>query len=338
MLAFVTTVLLALVSVLGGMTLMHANARAQGLAWPSDVAVLKPDPVMGEAKFWEHWVYDKSFAERFRNLDAAKASSEMAPGVRAIIFRTYKEHIFDRNPDMFRCEYEVYFDSRVRIPLGDRDAPNAPRPSGVSLAYQRLEPLREEDRNAIARAARARKEPKSPPLILADGNIENRFATFSLGPYFPELLPGLSMATLGRGDFRCTVLAPKRSGARYWLSLFGELSRNAKGSPQPHRYTDEFRKWLYYGTFDPGSVEGALDKGYVLLPESFYETVLPKVTLIKSMNQCIAERSAYARGSSKDISGAKDRILAACEAVEQKGEIYHIGLDGLLRGWHGIGF
>jgi hypothetical protein len=261
----------------------------------------------------------------------------MAPGVYAIVFRTFKEKIFDLRPEMFRCEYEIYFDSRVRIPLAEHEAPNVPYPRGVSFGFKRLNPVREEDAKHLARARAETRMRKSAPLIFADGPLDGRLARFGL-TYFPDLVPGISVATLGRGRSECEVLAPKRPGSRYWISIVGELFRNPSGSQNLYFYSNEFNKWLSTGTFDPGPVEHALGKGLVLFPESLYEILLPKVTLIKAVSQCISYRSGYEQGHLKDVDGSKAKVFAACTEIETKGEIYEIGLDGVVKGWRKIRF
>jgi hypothetical protein len=301
-------------------------------AWPAVVPVRSPDPVLGEDRFLEYWVYDKVFAERFQNFNPAGADPDLAPGVHAIAFRTYKEKVFTYAPDLFRCEYEIYFDSGVQIPPGDPRESSPQYPRGVSPAFQRLRPARQEDAQFLSRASPEKRRAKSMPLILADGANDGRYASFGLS-YAPSIVPGISMAVLGRGDFRCRVLAPKRPGSRYWLSLFGELPFNEKGGPGPFNYSKEFMNWLWKGTFDPGPPERALRNGLVLVPEAFYQAVLPKVTLIKAVNQCLIWRSGYERGTIKDIEGSKNAAFTACDAIEKKGEIHEITVRGILKGW-----
>jgi hypothetical protein len=322
---------------------LHAQSLPEGVssldyrrAWPTRAAVLEPDPVLGKERFWEGWVYSKAFAERFHGFDPAHAEPDMNPDVHAIVFRTYKEKVFDYRPEMFRCEYEIYFDARVHIPLGDLDAPNIPYPPGVSFGFERLRAVREEDAKSLAKAHAESKASRSEPLILADGKLDGRHARFGL-TYFPVVVPGISAVKLGRGGSQCEVLAPKRPGSRYWIWLFGELSFDRR-SGQPHRYGAEFSKWLMDGTFDPGPLGQALGKGFVRMPEAFYARLLPKVTLIKALNQCISYRAGYEQGFIKDVDGSRAKAFAACAEVEGKGEIHEIGLRGVVKGWHKVGF
>lgn len=333
-------------------TLLSAGAQAQPAtsavprstpryvtAWPKQVPVLAPDPVLGYAKLWEYWVYDKSFAERFKGFDPTKADPELNPGVHAMVFRAYKEKGLNPVPEMFACEYEIYFDSRVQIPLSERDA-SYTYPPGVSHSFRRLQPLREEDARFLSEARAAGKAPKSWALIFADGKLDGRYAKLAMA-YFPDLVPGLSMVTLGKGQFDCKVMGPKHPDSRHWIWLFGELSYNKEGSPWVHRYSERFTKWMGWrdgGTFDPGPLAHTLANGHVRVPEAFYEAVLPKVTLIKAVNQCLMYRNGYEVGRVKDIDGSKARHMKACEEVEREGTIYEYSLNGLVKGWHQVGF
>jgi len=305
-------------------------------AWPSQVPVLKPDPVLGETKVWETWVYDKGFAGRFEGFDPQNANPELSPGVHAIVFRTYKRKIFDQVPDMFVCEYSIYFDSRVRIPLSERDDRHT-YPPGISHSFRQLRPARVEDAKALAEAKPIGKAAKSKPLIFADGKLDGRYANFALD-YFPDLVPGMSMAALRGGDFTCKVIGPKRPESHHWIWLFGELPFNKEGGPFVHAYSDKFMQWTMNGTFDPGPLEQTLANGHVRVPEAFYEAVLPKVTLIKAVNECITYRNGYEVGRVRDIGGSRARHMKACEDVEREGTIYEYSLDGLVKGWHGVSF
>lgn len=305
-------------------------------AWPSNVPVLRPDPVTGEAAKWEHWVYGRAFAERFEGFDPKGANPEMTPGVQAIAFRAYRAKIYEGIPELFRCEYDVYFDSRVQPPLGKLDASPWAYPPDVAPSYQQLRAKRARDAAALSQAAAHRKRVQSLPLMLPDGRLDGRAASFG-AIYFPEVVPGVSMLTLGSA-YSCEAIAPKRRETAFWFWLFGELTFNPRGGPGPHNRSAEFMNWIHEGRFDAPPAAEALKQGYARVPEALYEAVLPKVTLAKAINQCIALRAGYAHGTRKDVRGSKARTLAACDSIERKGEIFEITPEGAVRGWHKLGF
>ncbi|MBU1404539.1 MAG: hypothetical protein KKA71_03765 [Proteobacteria bacterium] len=91
-------------------------------AWPRKVEVAKPDPVLGDKPFQEIWAYNKAFAKRFKNLPPEGITEDFFPGAYALVFRVYKEIIFKGYPEQYRCEYDFYFDSSIRIPQLDPDS------------------------------------------------------------------------------------------------------------------------------------------------------------------------------------------------------------------------
>src|SRR5215204_3720347 len=92
-------------------------------AWPIKASVLTPDPVVGDQEYWEHWVYSSAFANRFQGLNPANQPSDLGDGVYAFVFRTYKRQILQW-PALFQCDYDIYFDSKIAIPLSERDRPD----------------------------------------------------------------------------------------------------------------------------------------------------------------------------------------------------------------------
>jgi hypothetical protein len=315
---------------------VYAQSGDYRTAWPIQVPVLQPDPVLGDERVWESWIYGSTFAQRFQGFDPAKADLQMQPGVHAIVFRTYKRRVLDDAPETFACEYEIYFKSQVTVPLGDVAAVAPVYPEGVTAAYRRLRPFKQEDEAHLLAARHDKRRSRSMPLIVADGKLDGRYARFAMTTY-PNVVPGISVARLA-GILACDAAAPKRPGSTYWIWIFGELSFNPHTGSNPYWYSDAFRRWLSEGTFNAGPLDKALAQGYVRLPEVLFESVLPKVTLIKAVNQCIGLRSGYSRGTVKDVDGSKREDMAACAAVEERGEIYQITTRGPIRGWRGLGF
>lgn len=314
--------------VLAGAAFFSASAEARE-PWPDHADVLSPDPVTGKEKFWEYWVYDRTFAERFKNFDPANSSADLTPGVHAIAFRTFKMKTFDFLPEHFQCEYEIYFDDRLRVPTGDVAASPLRYPNGATPGFQRLQPTREEDASWLSQAVPDKWRAKSNPLIVGDGQLDGRYGTFFLSVYFPKLVSAMSVAIVGRGGTSCAVLAPKRPDSRYWILLLGELPFDLGGKPHPYNYSDQFKKWLWSGTFNAGRDDHALAKGFVRVPEALYRAVLPRVALIKSVNECVTWRARYVRAPRKDpLERFKTAIFAACDDVETKGEIYDLSMTG----------
>ena len=63
-------------------------------AWPKQVPVEKPDPVLGDNPFWEFWVYSEAFSRRFRGFPVEKANTEFSPGMQAMVFRIYMDYLW----------------------------------------------------------------------------------------------------------------------------------------------------------------------------------------------------------------------------------------------------
>lgn len=86
-------------------------------AWPKQVQVEKPDPVLGDKPFWEHWVYSESFARRFKGFPADKADPELkGGGLEAMALRIFKKNFWQElnpnYPEQYACEIDVYFVQR----------------------------------------------------------------------------------------------------------------------------------------------------------------------------------------------------------------------------------
>ena len=302
-------------------------------AWPRKVEVAKPDPVLGDKPFHEIWAYNKAFAKRFKNLPPEGATEDFSPGAYALVFRVYKEVIFKGYPAQYRCEYDFYFDSSIRIPLSDKPMKVVyQHPPDVTVSHLRLEPVSESDRQAIHNAKAAPFLVQQWPAIFADGTLDGRFATFGVG-YYPDLAPGLAMIRLST-MFSCRALAPKTEGTHYWFSLFG--THPYLEGPSGKAISGSYMRGVQ-GSFNPGPTP--IKEGYFRMPEAFYQAVLPKVTLAKALNTCIGLRHASTLPN-KATAERWAEIFAACEDTEKNGTIYDLVLirDKIRKGLSNLGF
>lgn len=286
--------------------------------WPTQVPVLAPDPVLGNGKVWEYWVYNEDFAQRFANFDREEASKELSPGVLAIVFRTFKRPTY-ADLNLYHCSYEVYFDPLIKIPLSTTGRSGNPYPPGVAAGFHSLRPYRGEDAARLRDAKKVPYQVQSAPVILADGKIDGKYAWFGTN-YFPDVLDGISVLALFT-DFRCRAIAPKWPESHHWVSILGETAFDQGSRADAHSWglSDRFKKWLHTGNFDPGPPAHAIRKGLVRVPNQLYANVLPKVALIKSMNECITSRTGIERRRESRENDAA--VLAACEGIEKRGEV-----------------
>jgi hypothetical protein len=301
-------------------------------AWPRKVEVAKPDPVLGDKPFQEIWAYNKAFAKRFKNLSPEGATEDFSPGAYALVFRVYKMVLWTHvkgYPEQYTCEYDLYFDNSVHIPLSDKPLKVIQRPPGVTMSYLRLEPVNESDRQALTNAKATPFEPQQWPAVFADGPLDGRFATFGFA-YYPDLAPGLAMVRL-TGILNRT-LAPKAEGTHYWLSLLGKhpYREGSGGRALSGSYMRGIR-----GSFNPGPVPDK--EGYFRMPEAFYHAVLPKVTLAKALNDCIGLRHASTLPNKASVEEWTE-VFAACKDMEQNGTIYNVRGKRVIEGLSNLGF
>lgn len=330
-------------SVLLGITLCAATAHAQRVAyytaWPEVVPVLSPDPVLGDKKVWEHWVYTEAFAKRFKGFAPEGANSELRGGIQAMVFRVYRKAfwrgLFPDYPEQYACDLDVYFDSSIVLEL-DADKPIANLPSwypeGIAESYKSIQPVSEEDRRAFSESQKAKLSLKSPPLIFA-APLDGRFTVKGTSGYHGSLAPGLAMIGMV-GGVTCRVLGPKEQGGGIWLSLLGK---------RPFKNTNDssLLGGLYGGVirgyrevFEPGSNPEKV--GYFRIPDAFHEVVLPKATLAKSLNDCITRKYGRLVASKDTSEWDKQKLLKTCEGIERQGLIYDFYYD--RPGRYDVGF
>lgn len=295
-------------------------------AWPRQVPVEKPDPVLGDKPFWEHWVYGKAFARRFKGFPVEKADSQLNDRINAMALRIYKTNLWQGlNPDypeQYTCEWDVYFDNFLAIPLTGRPKGFVPRPypKGVSGGYERLDPYDDKDKQAIKTSQPVASNPERPPLVFA-APLDGRFKRYRVREYHPELAENLALVVFSTG-YECDVTAPLQTGGAHWLSLLGEhpYSREKDGNhPALWRAAYGMYKPNIKSNFDPGSTPES--KGYFRVPEAFNKVALPKAALVKVLNWCIGQRHNKSdwRVNGKTISW--QQMMYRCNEAEQQGRI-----------------
>ena len=298
-------------------------------AWPKQVLVEKPDPILGNKPYWEFWVHSDAFAKRFKRTPQQNANQELKDGLQAMVLRIFKKNFWQelnpQYPQQYACEVDVYFDNATELPLSESGKPRHIFPAysaGVSESSKRLDPIDERDAKAIQTSQPAPSNMKVQPLIFSDRPLDGRYSVFSVREYRPTLVPGLAVITL-MSDYECTVAAPLQDGGVHWLSLNGErpYSRGKDG-----RYSTLWSgaRGLYNSNiqsiFAPGP--NPESKGYFRVPEVFAREVLPKVTLVKVLNWCIQKKHAHANPVGKPMPPELwQQIADRCEEAEQRGRI-----------------
>lgn len=305
-------------------------------AWPKQVPVEKPDPIMGDKPFWELWVYSETFAKRFKGFPIEKADKELSGGMQAMVFRIYKDKLWyplhPNYPEQYKCEREIYFNSSIDLPYLASRKEIVKYPSWASPGYSRLHPISDLDKAAID-ASRPFFGQSKVLAIFADGPLDGRFSTFGIREYHPNLVPGLSAAILSTSVY-CNAMGPKLEGTHFWLSLFG--NRPYKDERLGRRAYEGSYDPSVVGNFNPGS--DASREGYFRVPEAFYKAVLPKVTLVKILNRCIDKKYLHTLPDDKTPAKKWDEIVRTCKEVEEQGVIYDFYFDEIRPGLRELGF
>lgn len=307
-------------------------------AWPRQVAVDKPDPVLGDKPFWEYWVYSEAFAKRFKGFPIEKADPELKGGIKAMALRIFMKNFWQElNPDypeQYACEIDVYFDSTISLPLSESGNPKKVFPAyprGITAGYRRLEPYGEDGKASIRTSQPVRFSLRTQPLIFADQPLDGRYSSFGVREYRPSLIPGMSLITLLSG-FECAITAPLQKGGGHWLSLLGERPWDRTEGGPPKAVHGQYDRNISLA-FEPGQYPES--HGYLRVPTAFNKVALPKATLVKVLNWCIHKKNAHAHPAGKPMPEESWLPIAhRCEVAEQQGEIlpdplYHFGKDGL---------
>lgn len=317
-----------MVSALLGVSLWARIIPEYVTAWPKQVSVDKPDPILGDKLVWEQWIYSERFAKRFKGFSLEKADSELkTSSIQAIVLKIYKDNFWKMiNPDFppqYTCNIDIYFNESIEIPTLNTTKKVVPwmkYPDGVSASYERLEPIVNADKNTMAKAVPINANIKVNPVIFADQPLDGRYASFGVRAYIPHYVNGISVLNIQAGIDN-SIIGPKSSSGIFWFSLYGNLPyKYETNSSSPRAVSGSYSKKT--DTFQPG--EFPEDQGYVRLPQSFYNITLPKVTLIKTLNRCITARYSYKHPSvrSEKITKAYNEFDQWCEDAERNGQIF----------------
>lgn len=292
-------------------------------AWPKQVLVEKPDPILGDKLVWEYWIYGEEFTKRFEGFVLEKADKELQNSpIKAIVLRLFKKNLWEginpNYPEQYTVDIDLYFDDAIKIPLSekfDTDSPLRKYPKGIEASFKKLVAMKQDDKKSL-------KEIVETPYRLKQGiyifvtPLDGRFEAMGSMHYYPTIVSGLSCITFRKGQTSGAVVPLQTNGA-LWLSLLGDRSfdvheypTSVKGGAGLYKKTDK--------TFESG--EHPEEKGYVKLPRSFYEVALPKMALIKVLNVCISDKQ-YLNKASKE---AQEDLLKHCKEIEETGVIYDL--------------
>lgn len=115
-------------------------------------------------------------------------------------------------------------------------------------------------------------------------------------------------------------MAPKSESGIHWLSLFGDRPyKDDTDTTLLKGYEGSYRPGIK-STFKPGP--NPEKNGYLRVPEAFYKGVLPKVTLVKVVNNCIVKRYLRTLPNDKTPADEWEQITQICREVEEQGLIY----------------
>jgi hypothetical protein len=297
-------------------------------AWPKQVPIEHPDPVLGDKAYWEHWVYGESFARRFAGttdglrFSVEKADPELKGKLHALVLRIYKTNLWSflnrGYPEQYTCEIEAYFDASIELPETNeriRGPDKALRPAQRPGPHL-LIAVEEADAQAIRQSKRSEFYSEQSPVLFTvppDGRI----ARLGRHDYRPALAPGLAFVRLiAAGTFSryCTIAAPLHPQGQEWLSLKGVhpyLQNNSFGS---------FQSKFDGHTFDPGSDPES--QGLFRIPRAFHDIALQKAALVKMLNWCINQRYAGEQRNAKErMPDVWNEISRRCSDAERHGRV-----------------
>ncbi|WP_373001269.1 hypothetical protein [Sulfurimonas sp.] len=131
------------------LSLWARDIPAYVTAWPKQVPVEKPDPILGDELVWEHWIYSARFAKRFEGFALEQADSELKDSpIQAIVLRIYKKNIWlgvnDNYPEQYVTDVDLYFDDSIKIPLSNKKWKHTKSdnyPNGIEASFMELNRL-----------------------------------------------------------------------------------------------------------------------------------------------------------------------------------------------------
>lgn len=331
---------------LGGLFSGHALAAPDYVtAWPKQVEVLQPDPVLGDKPYWEHWVYSESFARRFagttdgKQFSVEKADPELRGRLHALVLRIYKINQWagtkDDYPMQYTCEIDVYFDASINLKLKETRMvviPENLKNFRMTPSHGRLIAVSDKDSEAIRRSNASKFYLFRYPTIFAlppDG----RMRSYAGSDYRQPLVPGLTFMRLIADSLTgdCAVAAPAHPQGGDWLSLKGVhpyRPKDQEGQPDLGAMIRGMYDRKYEGlAFDPGPDPES--QGLFRIPRAFHEVALQKAALVKVMNWCIHQRDIdKERNTRERMPAVWNDISRRCSDAEREGKIttgYYLG-------------
>lgn len=294
-------------------------------AWPKQVSVEKPDPVLGDKLVWEHWIYSEKFAKRFNGFSFEQADSELKNSlIQAIVLRIYKKNLWmgvnDSYPDQYATDIDLYFDDTIQIALSEKQRKYKKSdnyPEGIEESYKSLKPIDPSDNHKLQTVKPVDFFFKQP-IIIFTAPLDGRFS--SLGAmYYPKLVDGMSLLSL-KSRILGGVAVPLANNGSLWLSLFGARSyKNQVITESPIAAGG-----LYTVTTGDFIVdEHPKVHGFIRLPKTFTEITLPKMALINDLNYCINQEHAYTNSKHKsDTQKSYDALMEWCDNTKKQGKIF----------------
>ncbi|MEW5888861.1 MAG: hypothetical protein AB1768_07370 [Pseudomonadota bacterium] len=298
-------------------------------AWPKQVPIEQPDPVLGDKPYFEHWVYSEHFARRFTGTTDGqrflidKADSELkGRKLYALVLRIYKtnrwRYLDSTYPEQYICEIEVYFDPSIELPETSermRGRDKALRPAQRPGPHL-LIAVDKGDAQAIRESKRSEFYSAQSPAIFTTPP-DGRIAYLGRHDYRPALAAGLAFVRLiaaGTFSISCPIAAPLRPEGQEWLSLKGI---------HPYMQSKDFGTYRpkFEGyPFDPGPDPES--QGLFRIPRAFHDIALQKAALVKVLNWCIHQRDVDSKRNTRErMPDVWNDISRRCSDAEQHGAI-----------------
>lgn len=295
-------------------------------AWPKQVQVEKPDPVLGDKLVWEHWIYSEKFAKRFDGFSIEQADPELQDSpIQAIVLRIYKKNhwigVNDNFPEQYATDIDLYFDDIIQIPLSQKTwiySKSDDYPKNIQASFMELKPVNKNDIEMLQIVKPIDIFLKKPIVAFAVP-LDGRFRAFG-NAYYPHLLEGMSFLTL-KSRILGGVAVPLQTGGSLWLSLFGERSYKNIIIDTSHALIGSYND--KNETFQPDPYPET--QGFVRLPKTFTEIALPKMALIKDLNRCIAAQYSHENpvATSEKATQAYNEFSKWCEDTKRNGIIFN---------------
>lgn len=294
-------------------------------AWPKQVAVEKPDPILGDKLVWEHWIYSERFAKRFKGFSLEQSDQELKDSpIQAIVVRIYKKNLWmgvnDSYPEQYATDVDLYFDDTIQIPVSEKQwihTKSDNYPEGIEASYKSLQAVDSNDKQMLQAAKPVDFFLKQPILIFA-APLDGRFSSLGVR-YYPKLVDGITFLSL-KSRILGGVAVPLAKDGSLWLSLFGMRSyKNQVITDSPIAAIGSYNE--IKGNFIVE--EHPKTHGFVRLPKMVTEMALPKMALINDLNYCINEEHVHAKSKHKsETQKSYDELMQWCSDAKKDGKIF----------------